>query len=270
MKSEIKSRYQQNSKGVLLPYRLVETCYEQGNDKSLTLFVKLKRVHRNGVFYNASARSIAKVTGISHATVNTHLKKLASLGLVRYIKGKNGVQQLQLVGYRQYTKAWGRELVFIEYGSKKEINARIKAQIAIRHIKTQEYNIGRKQGRNRKWGMIVESPINYASLSDRNLAEVMGVSNCTANRMKSEWSELGLITVRPMWSIIQTGVSESHYKKAKAFGAIPSHAVFERNRKRILIRMADAVSIGIDSSYKYVPNTWVPPMVIQGYNSTPK
>jgi hypothetical protein len=267
MKPKVGNRFEQNTEGILLPFRLVEACYLQGKLKELGLFISLKQVHRNGVFYNVSARAIARQTRFSHATVNAHVKELELLGLAIRQRSKNGCLQLRFRGFKFCTSQWGGELVFIKYGSKKEVNEQLRAQIVIRHLKNQEYNIGRKQGRNRSNGNIVESPNNYTSLSDRKLAQVMRVSNCTANRMKSEWSDLGLITVRPMWSVIQTGVSESHYKKAKACGAIPAHAVYERNRRRILIRLADAVSIGTDLSYKYLPNSWVPPMVSKRYYS---
>jgi hypothetical protein len=267
MKPKVGNRFEQNTEGILLPFRLVEACYLQGKIKELGLFISLKQVHRNGVFYNVSARSIARQTRFSHATVNAHVKELEELGLAKRQRGKNACLQLRLRGFKFYTSHWGGELVFIKYGSKKEVNEQLRAQIAIRHLKNQEYNIGRKQGRNRSMGQIVESPKNYTSLSDRKLAQVMGVSNCTANRMKSFWSKYGLITVMPMWSVIQTGVSESHYKKVKACGAIPPHAVYERNRRRILMKMADAVSIGTDLSYKVLPNSWEPPMVTKRYYS---
>jgi hypothetical protein len=264
MMVKVNNRYQKNVEGVLLPYKLIETAKENGYLKALSLFVALKSKHKNGVFYDSTSRSISAGTGFSHASINTHIKTLIALGLAIRQMGKNGKIQLRLRGYKFYTTIWGKELVFIKYGSKKEVNESLRAQIAIKHIKNQEYNIGRKQGRNRKMGKIVESPTNYASLSDRKLAQIMGVSNCTANQMKASWSNLGLITVRPMWSVIQTGVSESHYRQAKSFGAIPVHAVYEKNRKRILLRLADAVSIGTDYNYKYRPNSWVPPMVSGG------
>lgn len=267
MKPKVGNRFEQNTEGILLPFRLVEACYQQGYLRELGLFISLKQLHRNGVFYNASARSIARQTRFSHATVNAHIKELEALGLMTRQRGKNGNMQLKLRGYRFCTKQWGGELVFIKYGSKKEVNEQIRAQIAIRHIKTQEYNIGRKQGRNRKLGKIVESPENYASLSDRNLALLMGVSNCTANRMKSEWSTLGLLTIRPMWGVLITGISEEHYRQAKANGGIPQYAVYQKSRRRVLIRKADSVSIGPDQTYKYLPNSWSPAMCCEYKNT---
>jgi biotin operon repressor len=253
--------FAQNTEGILLPFRLVKDCYEQDNLKVLELFIMLKKVQRNGVFYDVSSRSIAQKTGYSHTTVNTHIKRLEEIGLLVRKNSKTGGVQIQLRGYKFYTKKWGRELVFIKYGSKKEVRERLRSQIAIRHIKTQEYNIGKKQGRNRKLDKIVESPENYASLSDRNLGLIMGVSNCTANRMKSEWSSLGLITIRPMWSVLVSHISETHYRQAKANGGIPIHAVYQRRKRRIVVRKADSVCIGADPTYKYQPYSWIPDMV---------
>lgn len=261
MMTTTKNRYEQNKEGVLLPYRLVETSTNEGFTKAISLFVALKKIYRNGVFYNPSSRKIAALVGCSHSSINKELKCLFVKGLVERRKGKDGKKQIILKGFKHLTKQWGGEVVFIKYGSKKQINEALKAQIAIRHIKTQEYNIGRKQGRNRKLVRIVESAQNYASLSDRNLASLMGVSNSTANRMKYKWNHLGLITLNPKWQVLASNVSYEEYLRQKAFGSIPVHAVYERRKRRILIRLADAVYIGQDCSYKCVTGTWQPRLV---------
>jgi predicted transcriptional regulator len=261
MMDNIVNRYNQNSEGIILPYKLIEEAYSKGNLKALTLFVLLKQRHRNGVIYNTSSRSIAENSNHSHSTVNAHISTLITMGLVERQIGKNGKKQLRLRGYKHYINRWGNSLVFIKFGTKFEINETLNAQIAIKHIRKQEYRISKKQGCNRILEKIVESPENYSSLSDRNLANVMNKSNATANRMKKKWNELGLITISPIWSVLLTDVTESQYRNAKLMAAIPSYAVFERHSKRILIRKADAVEIGRNLGYKYTPNSWVPNMI---------
>lgn len=236
----------------------MEDFYERGLTNALGFFVSLKKHHTNGVFYNPSYRRIARISGYSHSTVRTYLKQLIDIGLVDMRVGKNGKKQLCLRGFRFYRKIWGKELVFIEYGTKKVMYENLKSKIVIRHIKTQEFSIGKKQGRNRKLEKIVESTQNYASLSDRNLARLMGTSISTANRMKSIWVSLGIITLTPMWEVLVKNVTYEEYIRMKSFGGIPVYALYQRNRQRVVIRKADAVAIGVSNDYKYAPYSWVP------------
>lgn len=254
----VKNIYQQNESGVLLPYRLVEDFYERGLINALGFFVSLKRHRTNGIFYNPSYRKIARLSGYSHSTVRTYLKQLIDIGLIDRRIGKDGKHQLCLRGFKFYRKIWGKELIFIEYGTKKEIHENLKSKIVIRHIKAQEFRIGKKQGRNRKLDKIVESTQNYASLSDRNLARLMRTSIATANRMKSSWVSLGIIALTPMWEVLVRDVSYEEYRRMKSFGGIPVYALYQRNRRRVVIRKADAVSIGEGNDYKYAPYSWVP------------
>lgn len=255
-------RYNQNKEGVLLPYRLVEAAYSQGHIRALACFVAMKKVHRNGVFYAPSSRKLGSILGLSHTLISLHIKTLIDLGLVKYQTSKNGDPQLILSGYKKHINRWGKGLVFIKFGPNKEIQESLRSQIAIRNIKEQEYNIRRKQGRNRKLKKSVESAQNYASLSNRNLAKLMGVSISTAYRLKIKWKEQGLIKLNPMWRVLEKESSEQNFRRLIEAGVIPVYAKYQKTRGRILIRIADAAAIGSDGSYKYGPNSWTPSFTV--------
>jgi DNA-binding transcriptional MocR family regulator len=252
-------RFSQNKSGTFIPYKLIEIANNQGFIRPLSFFISLKKSYRNGVIYSPTSRKLASLTGCSHTAVIPYINELKKIGLIEYRIGKNNKEQLLLKGYKYLTKKWGKNVKFIPNDSKKTIHEALRVQIAISHIKSQEYNIRRKQnGCNRKMKKIVESTENYACLSDRKLAEIMGVSNATANRMKNKWSDLGFITKKPMWSILAKSVSERLFKEAKAYGQIPIHAIFQKNGGRILVRRPDSICIGTDCSYKIAPNSWEP------------
>lgn len=253
------TRYEQNKKGTFIPYKLIEQAHNQRITRAIAFFISLKKAYRNGVVYSPTSRKLAGITGYSHTAAILYIKELEKVGLIEFRIGKNNREQLLLKGYKNLTKRWGKNVKFIPNDSKKTIHEALKVQIAISHIRSQEYNIRRKQkGCNRKMKKLVESTENYACLSDRKLAQLMGVSNATANRYKNKWSGLGLITTKPMWSILAKSVTERIFREAKANGQIPIHAIFQKNGGRILIRRPDSVFIGTDCSYKISPNSWEP------------
>lgn len=256
----IANRYEQNMKGTFIPYNIIEHANNQRIKKEITFFISLKKAYRNGVIYSPTSRKLASLTGYSHTAAISYLKELEKVGLIEYRISRNNSEQLLLRGgYKYLTKRWGKNIKFIPNDSKKTIHEALKVQIAISHIRSQEYNIRRKQkGCNRKMKKLVESTENYACLSDRKLAQLMGLSIATANRYKNKWSGLGFITTKPMWSILATSVTERLFREAKASGQIPVHAIFQKNGGRILIRRPDSVFIGTDCSYKIAPNSWKP------------
>ena len=247
----MKDRYTQNIEGAYLPYKLISEAHSKEWLRSLAVFVALKKCHRNGIFYNFSSRKIAGLVGYSHQSINKHIKVLEEMGLLYQRNGKNNAPQLVLRGYNHFVKRWGYRVVFIKHGAKQHVFTNLLVQITINNIKSQEFKIRRNASRrNQKLKQTVETLNNYASLSDRYLAEILDVSATTANRLKKEWVKNGYISLIPIWQILRTYVSESDFLNARKYEGIPIYSKYERKTRRILLRKADGVIIETRREFK--------------------
>lgn len=235
-------RYKWRNDGCFLPYGLVEKARTEGWLRSLALFVSIKGIYRNGVFYNYNSRKLSALTGMSHSSVNKHIQLLIGKGLV-VPQGKH----ITLAGYKTIRQQYKGRVVFIECDKPCTVYYTLLAQKVIANIRSQEHQLLKSQRKasNRTLDTVVESGHNYVSLSDRCVSRLLGVSNSTANTLKGVWQSQGHIELRPVYRDLGT-MTEQQFRSMRNLEMLPPSARFLRFCNKAVERLSDGVQLGFN------------------------
>lgn len=130
-----------HAKKTWLPEAMVEQAVLRNWETTLSYFIILKTFYSNNTFYDFSYRSIANKTGLSHATLQRHIKKMVSLNLVRIHNGN-----LTLIGSEKLKDIYGGRLIPIGFAdTKQKTILNIRFSRILSNLEQQHYIAKRKK-----------------------------------------------------------------------------------------------------------------------------
>lgn len=216
----IQSNY---SHKVWLPVGLVRTANEKGWLNSISYFTQIRGLHKKGVIYNFTLRSLSRAINCSPSTLSKHLEIMATNGLISYNNGNllcTGRAKLLLLfpgaecAIRVINKIADQKTLVKFILIKNKLNTQYKITklkkdiIKIHHSKRSDPKGTKKllkaQQKLKLTNTQLETSINDDFiLSNRNIGATFNQSQSTGLRLQKKFNKLKLIRSQRNFKIVE-------------------------------------------------------------------
>jgi DNA-binding transcriptional regulator YhcF (GntR family) len=214
---------------VYLPVELIKKADNEYWDRSLAYFVRLKSLYKNNTHYNFSLRSLAARVGCSPACLSFHLKVLVEKGIVCYHRGN-----VTFAGLKKLQSMYKRASIGVPVNSKHQVDF-LRGQIIRFNLSAQRHNIKKSGIHKRKTKSVPftrteKTESCYVGLSAAGIGRLFGVSSATGGRIREKLGDFGLLSVKRVFSLLFSGISERDYRNMKWAGNIPIYSFWKQGR----------------------------------------
>jgi DNA-binding Lrp family transcriptional regulator len=238
---------------VFLPIELVKQAEKGDWLRSLAYFVRMKSLYKNNTHYNFTLRSLAEKIKCSPAALSKHLKDLEAKGLIEHHSGN-----LTFLGLNRLKKKFKCNNIGVPVDFKNQLTI-LRGQIIRFNLSAQKYNIRKSGIQIRTKGFIPitkteKAKSSYVGLSAVGVGNLFCLSKSTGSRLRSKLTELNLISVKRVFSVLAQNVSLSTFREMRRHYGIPAYA-FLRDGKVLAEKRNSMDYIGFVSSLQKI-NKW--------------
>lgn len=229
---------------VYLPIGLIKVSDAEYWERSLAYFVKLKSLYRNNTHYNFSLRSLGEKIKCSPACLSHHLKILEQKGLIKF-HSKN----ITFIGLKKLSGIYGINNIAVPVDFKNQLDL-LRAQIIRFNLTAQTHRIKKSGIQQRKKGFVPLTRFekmnsSYVGLSAKGIGNLFGLSQASGSRIRKKLSDMGLISVNRMYSVLLKGIDKRDFNQLRNGFDIPYYSFIRDGKVLIERRPLMEYNIGI-------------------------
>lgn len=230
---------------IYIPYNLIEKAINEGWERPLAYWCRMKSLYKNNTHYNYSLKSLSKRLRCNHESLRKQLPALEIANIFHHHSGN-----VTFSGWAHLREMFGERVVPVAISRKKSISEQItilRGEIYRDNTAKQEYkmqksrvikcqtNIFCQPGENARG----RASATYIGLSGKSLGRMVGKSQSTGNRAKLTLQRMGKLKATPMYAVVARNVPLDVFLRMKANGDIWAAAkwsngdVLRRHRDKI-------------------------------------
>lgn len=236
-----------------IPLTLIFKCVHNEQLLALYYYYKLRNVHKNNVFYNATYSSLSETLKLSRPNIKKYIQIMVDNGWCNfYTNPKTRITYLKLIGITKLNKLYKGVIVQIPVmDSRKAQLAAFRYAILHKDLRIQQYAVDRKNRivkslETKRCGLskkdykyyrknfknlshLETSITDCLTLSNKKIGSLSLRSERTGSNYQCQMRELGLIKTKPRFRVIMEDATLNSYFHYRELNNFPKGVIYFNN-----------------------------------------